>query len=98
MNDEINEQRYLDEKESILEMCHIIIKFQDGPIKENGVNGCQIEDVITVLLLRLEGFQNGEYWCEENAMAITHLKEAQNWLYRRTRDRETRGVEGYNKK
>ena len=70
--------------------------FQHGPIKEVGVNGTTIEVVIDALVNRLEGFQRGEFKSRENALAITHLQEAQNWLYKRTRDRQKRGVEGTN--
>lgn len=77
---------------------YINIKFQEGPIKENEINGCQIEDVIGVLIDRLKGFQAGEYSCRENALAITKLEEARMWLNERTRDRIKRNVEGYNKR
>lgn len=75
---------------------YINIKFQEGPIRENGVNGCQIEDVIDVLVERLEGFQCGGYPCQENGRAITKLKEARLWLNERTRKRLEQGVEGKN--
>lgn len=76
---------------------YINIKFQCGPIGEVGVNGTSIENVIDLLVNRLEGFQAGEFRCRENALAITHLQDAQNWLERRTRNRITQGVEGTNK-
>ena len=72
------------------------IWFQCGPIPENGRNGVGIEDVIDVLVTRLEGFNNGPFRCRENSLAITHLQEAQNWLYKRTRTRQNQGVEGKN--
>lgn len=70
------------------------IKFQKGPIKENGVNGCMNEDLIAVVIDRLECFNAGDYKCRENAIAITKLEEALLWLRKRTMDRENRGVEG----
>lgn len=70
------------------------IKFQEGPVKICGVNGPQIEDVIDVLVDRLEMLNTGAFRCRENSLAITHLQEAQNWLYRRTARREAAGVEG----
>lgn len=70
------------------------IGFQKGPIKENGVNGIQNEDLISIVIDRLQGFQSGEYSCHENACAITKLEEAIMWLRKRTQDREDRGVEG----
>jgi hypothetical protein len=73
---------------------YISIKFQDGPIKTHGVNGCQIEDVIDLLVERLELFQAGPFKCRENALAITHLETARLWLNERTRKRVLQGVEG----
>ena len=72
----------------------IDITFQDGPIKEVGVNGCQTEDVIDVLIARLKGFNVPPHNNRETSLAITALEEAQNWLWRRTRERELRNVEG----
>lgn len=74
----------------------IEIKFQAGPIKANGINGCSIEDVIDVLVTRLTGFQAGQFRCRENALAITKLEEAKLWLLERTRKRQVQGVEGIN--
>lgn len=70
------------------------IHFQEGPIKEAGVNGVNNEDLINMVICRLEGFQNSNFRCRENALAITKLEEALLWLRKRTMDRETRGVEG----
>ncbi|MCU5706132.1 hypothetical protein OCF67_18295 [Bacillus wiedmannii] len=73
---------------------YIKIKFQEGPIQENGVNGAQIEEVIQVLHDRLQGFQNGGFPCNENTMAMHHLKRAKKWLDERTAKRKAQGVEG----
>ena len=73
------------------------IDFQEGPIKECGVNGVCNEDLICMVIRRLEAFQNSPYNCRENALAITKLEEALLWLRKRTMDREARGVEGTNK-
>lgn len=70
------------------------IDFQEGAIKEHGVNGCNNEDLICMVIERLEGFQNSEFRCRENAVAITKLEEALLWLRKRTVGREKRGVEG----
>lgn len=70
------------------------IDFQEGPIKENGVNGVANEDLIAMVICRLQSFQNTEYACRENAMAVTKLEESLMWLRKRTMDREERGVEG----
>lgn len=71
-----------------------VLKFQNGPIKEHGVNGITQEALLAVCIDRLEGFQRGEFACRENALALTKLQEAMHWLHHRTRDREARGVEG----
>ena len=70
------------------------IHFQEGPIKECGVNGVMNEDLLVMVVRRLEGFQNSEFKCRENACAITKLEEALLWLRKRTMGRENRGVEG----
>lgn len=72
------------------------IHFQEGPIKECGVNGVCNEDLIAMVIRRLESFQNSDYKCRENACAITKLEEALMWLRKRTNDREIRNVEGTN--
>ena len=70
------------------------IKFQNGPIKEAGVNGVMNEDLLAIIIDRLQGFQSGIYKCRENAIALTKIEEALMWLRKRTQDREDRGVEG----
>ena len=70
------------------------VDFQEGPIKENGVNGAANEDLINMVICRLEHFQKSEYKCRENAIAISKLEEALLWLRKRTIGRENRGVEG----
>lgn len=73
------------------------IHFQEGPIKERGVNGVCNEDVIAMVITRLEHFQKSEYSCRENALAITKLEEALLWLRKRTMGRENKGIEGTHK-
>jgi hypothetical protein len=68
--------------------------FQNGPIKEVGVNGLTHEVLLAVIADRLRAFQKGAYACRENALALTKIEEAQHWLAHRTRAREARGVEG----
>ena len=70
------------------------IKFQKGPVKEFAVNGCHHEDLIAVVIDRLQCFQAGDFACRENAIALTKLEESLHWLNHRTADRQTRGVEG----
>jgi len=74
----------------------IDVLFQVGPIGEVGVNGCAIEDVIDVLIARLEGFQRGGFACGENENALSKLKAAKGWLEQRTSARQAQGVEGTN--
>ncbi len=74
------------------------VKFtiQSGPIKEYGINGCQIDDVISWAKEKIEEFQKA-FPCRENAIVITKLDEALLWLMKRKIDRELRKVEGLNK-
>lgn len=74
-----------------------VIDFQEGPIKECGVNGVCNEDLINMVIERLEGFQQSDFKCRENAIAITKLEEALLWLRKRTVGREKRGIEGTHK-
>lgn len=77
------------------QMVHLQdIRFQEGPIKECGVNGVMNEDLIAMVITRLEHFQKSEFACRENALAITKLEESLLWLRKRTMGRENRGVEG----
>jgi hypothetical protein len=71
-----------------------MISFQNGPIKENGVNGISQEALIAVLIDRLEGFQTGEFKCHDNQVALDHLQGSRLWLHKRTMDRVARNVEG----
>ena len=66
---------------------------QNGPVKEAGVNGCQVDTVIEAAKVIIEGL-NKNLPCRENAVAITKLDEALMWLEKRTKDRENREVEG----
>ena len=75
----------------------ISFTIQNGPVKENGVNGCQVDTLIHAAKTILEGL-NKNYPCRENACAITKLDEAIHWLDARTKDREKRKVEDHNLK
>lgn len=70
------------------------IRFQNGPIGENGVNGISNEALLAIVEDRLLGFQSGQFACRENAVALTKLQECMMWLQKRTNDRMRRGVEG----
>lgn len=69
---------------------------QNGPMKENGKNGCQVTDVIAVAKHIIEEL-NKKFPCRENAVTITKLEEALMWQEKRTKDREARNVEGLSK-
>lgn len=75
------------------ETNQIAFKIQDGPVQETGINGCQVDQVIHVARLMIEGLNN-KYPCRENSMAITKLDEAMQWLTARKTDRVKRQVEG----
>jgi|SRR6185503_1266182 len=74
------------------------IVFQNGPIKEAGVNGITQEALLAIVIDRLRSFQAGEFSCRENAIALTHCEDALSWLQKRTIARIKRGVEGTNVK
>lgn len=73
---------------------YLSLKFQNGPIKEVGVNGVTHEVLLAVIIDRLRSFQTGPYSNRANAIALTHLEEGLMWLQQRTRERIKRGVEG----
>lgn len=73
------------------------LNFQHGPIAEFGVNGINNEDVINIVINRLQHFQETGYKCRENALAITKLEEALLWLRCRTMRRENEGKLGTSK-
>lgn len=76
----------------IVELCRV--SFQNGPIKEGYANGVQNEDLLAIVIDRLQHFQKGQFACGENASALLKLQEALHWLDHRTADRKKRGVEG----
>jgi hypothetical protein len=69
---------------------------QNGPIKEVGKNGCQIDDVITFCLHFIEELHE-KFPCNENRIAIDLLLNTIRVLALRKKDREKRGVEGEKK-
>lgn len=73
------------------------IKFQKGPVKENGINGIQNEDLIYIILNRLRDLNSGKYQCDENYKAIELLEKAVDILNLRTIKRQKRNVEGTSK-
>jgi hypothetical protein len=72
----------------------IVIHFQEGPIKEFGVNGITGEALLAIEIDRLRGFQSGPFACADNQEALEHCEAALRVLQRRTLARIARGVEG----
>ena len=70
------------------------LQFQNGPIKEAGVNGITHEVLLAIVADRLEGFQQGPYACKENEFALLCVHAAMSALKQRTLERMERGVEG----
>jgi len=71
-----------------------IIKFQDGPISEQGKNGIFIEDLLQICAQRLEAHQQTEFACPENEKALEHVDLALKALDSRSQKRVAQGVEG----
>ena len=73
------------------------IVFQNGAIKETGINGVMDENLLAIVINRLEGFQKGPFQCLETSFALGKLHSSLKWLQERTKNRESRGVEGTHK-
>lgn len=71
--------------------------FQNGPIKEAGVNGVTHEVLLAIVIDRLRSFQDGPFACGPNAIALSGCEVAMYQLQKRTRERIARGVEGTNR-
>jgi|SRR5689334_20121221 len=87
---------YGDAEQPVANLCSI--RFQNGPIPSNGVNGVTQEVLLAIVQDRLESFQAGKFPSEENSKALAAVKEAQHWLQFRTLKRMARGVEGTHQK
>ena len=73
------------------------VSFQNGPVKEPGSKfGVQNEDLLKIVLHRLQCAQDGEFACRENQKALEGVEQALMYLNKRTADRQQRGVEGKN--
>jgi len=75
----------------------ISFTIQNGAVKENGVNGCQVDTLIETAKIMIEKF-NESLQCWENEVAIVYLEEALLALSDRKRNRISRGVEGTSSK
>ena len=71
----------------------ISFTIQNGPIKENGKNGCQLDSLVAVVTHMIRVL-NLNYPSEYNSKAIQCFETGLFHLQERTRDRESRGVEG----
>jgi hypothetical protein len=70
------------------------ISFQNGHIKEAGVNVISHEVLLAIIIDRLRSFQAGPYATALNAEALKHCRAALLALQMRTHERIKRGVEG----
>lgn len=75
----------------------ISFTLQNGPVKENGVNGCQVDTLIEVAKIMIKEL-NKKFPCWENEDALDGLETAAIALKNRKHNRELRGVEGFSKK
>lgn len=73
------------------------LSFQDGPIKESGINGVMDENLIAIVIDRMKGFQSGKFQCYENGVTLSKLQSALVMLKERTKKREAAGKEGTHK-
>ncbi len=64
-----------------------IISFQNGPIKEVGVNGISTEALLAIVMDRLEAAQAESFSRDDNATARKHAELALFWMQKRTKDR-----------
>lgn len=70
----------------------ISIRFQNGLPPEVGINGVRAEDVIDVLIAKLNLYQQGNLACRENEQALESLQIARDALVRRRQRRQMQGV------
>lgn len=71
------------------------IAWQNGPVNaENPANGAFVEDLLEAVLDRMFFYQRSKFACPQNAVTISHLELAIASQRERTKDRQSRGVEG----
>jgi hypothetical protein len=75
--------------------ARVTFKIQEGPIGDNGTNGCDATEIIRYAIGLYRSF-NSAHPCRENSCTITKLEEALHWQEARARDRVKRNVEGTN--
>jgi hypothetical protein len=69
------------------------IMFQNGPVKDKGINGITNESMLAILIHRIQ-FLDAKFSSEYNKVALMHITEALKTLEERTNERKKRGVEG----
>lgn len=69
------------------------IRFQNGSLVVNGVNGLTNESLLAIMIHRTQEL-NKLFPCEENKTAISHMEQALQAFNKRAADRKARGVEG----
>lgn len=76
----------------------LVINWQNGPLNIDGErkepNGCFVETLIAAAIGRLEFYEASKFNSEYNRQALIHLQCALDELEARTKDRESREVEG----
>lgn len=79
----------------------VAISWQNGPLAVDGIrrdpNGAFVETVLAMVADRIEFYERSRFACKYNKEALFHIGEAMRWLNDRTKDRETRNVEGTHK-
>jgi hypothetical protein len=74
------------------------ITYQTGPRDEPGSTPGLLDGVLLAIVAdRMTAYNEGPYKSHENALVLTHVQDAMNWLWRRAFDRAKRGVLGKNK-
>lgn len=59
------------------------VNFHSGNFSVESINGLLNEDLVIMLIDRLESFQKSKLKCRENENALQHLNEALFWLNQR---------------
>lgn len=71
------------------------IRWQDGPCaRPEDANGTLVENVLEAALSRIGFYQESEFSCYENHVALDHIHKALDVLNERTAKRVREGVEG----
>lgn len=102
MLDRFEFNNYLDENENpaggYVRGVGLAIDWQQGPLgtgdERRAPNGAFVETVTQAAIERIEFYQRSKFACDENKLALKHLKLAVEAMQSRTKSRESRGVEG----